>query len=247
MIYNGGEIRWVWFDLDDTLIDFRTNSRIALAKTYHRGGLDRWFDSIADWTECYERHNHALWDAAARGEITSAFLKAERFRRPLVEAGMSDGDARCISDSLSTLYLDLLADEKALVPGAIEALESVRAAGAKTGILSNGFSIVQGRKMERAGLTGYIDKVVLSDDIDIMKPDVRLYRYAMESVGVPDCSRHAMIGDNLKTDIQGALNAGWTAFFLQPGRGKEHVGVPDGVVSVDSLMQAVDLLAGGGR
>lgn len=242
MIYNGKDIKWVWFDLDDTLIDFTTNSRIALAKTFLCGGLRRWFADAESWTECYEKHNHALWDAAARGEITSAYLKVERFRRPLVEAGLPDDEARAMSDRLSPLYLDLLAGEKELVPGAVETLTAVRRAGAKVGILSNGFSIVQGRKIERAGLTGYIDRLVLSDDIDIMKPDVRLYEYAMRTVGVPNSASHLMIGDNLRTDIQGALAAGWTAFFLQPGHGKPHVDVPAGVVSLDTLGKAVEIL-----
>lgn len=242
MIYNNCDIKWLWFDLDDTLIDFTTNSRMALVETFHYAKLDRWFSDQYCWIRCYEKHNHALWDAAARGEITSTFLKAERFRRPLVEAGMPKHEAYMISDDLSRLYLNFLANEKELVPGAVEALSAVRRSGTKVGILSNGFSCVQGRKIERAGLTGYIDRVVLSDDIDIMKPDVRLYKYAMETVGVQDPSQHIMIGDNINTDIKGALDAGWTAFFLQPRHGKPRVDVPDGVVSVDSLFQAIRLL-----
>ena len=35
-----------------------------------------------------------------------------------------------------------------------------------------------------------------------MKPDVRLYKYAMETVGVQDPSQHIMIGDNINTDIK---------------------------------------------
>ena len=81
MIYNNCDIKWLWFDLDDTLIDFTTNSRMALVKTFHYAKLNRWFSDEYCWIRCYEKHNHALWDAAARGEITSTFLKAERFRR----------------------------------------------------------------------------------------------------------------------------------------------------------------------
>lgn len=242
MIYNRHNIEWVWFDLDDTLIDFTTNSHVALVKTFHIAKLNLWFSDVHDWVRCYERHNHALWDAAARGEISSKFLKVERFRRPLAEVGMPEHEARRISDYLSRLYLDLLANEKELVPGAVEAISAVRKSGMKVGILSNGFSSVQGRKIESAGLAGYIDKVVLSDDIDIMKPDIRLYEHAMKTVGVYDPMQHIMIGDNLNTDIKGALKAGWNVIFLQPRHGKPLVEVPDGVVSVDSLSQAIRIL-----
>lgn len=242
MKFKGNDIRWVWFDLDDTLIDFTTNSRAALAKTFVGAGLRRWFADIDSWTECYERHNHALWDAAARGEITSSFLRTERFRLPLAEAGVADAAAREMSDKLSTMYLDLLADEKELTPGAVDILVAVRNAGARVGILSNGFKIVQGRKISRAGLEKYIDLVVLSDDIDVMKPDVRLYAYAMERAGEPDCSAHLMVGDNLRTDIRGSVAAGWGSIFLQPRHGKPHEAVPEGVISVDSLTEIACLL-----
>lgn len=60
----------------------------------------------------------------------------------------------------------------------------------------------------------YIDIVVLSDDIGVNKPDVRLYRHAMERTGISDPEAHLMIGDNPSTDIAGALAAGWHAMLL---------------------------------
>lgn len=243
MKYNGKSIQWVWFDLDDTLIDFTSNSKAALAKLYVEARLDRWFADAATWTERYEGHNHPLWDSLARGEITTAFLRMERFRRPLADAGCSDVEARRLSTDLDPLYLDLLAQERGLVPGAKEILRKVREAGVHTGILSNGFKDVQHRKIEHAGLSELIDLTVLSDDIDVQKPDTRLYIHAMERAGITDHSAHLMIGDNPDTDIAGALRAGWQAILLQPQHpGKSPKPVPAGAASAATLADATEML-----
>lgn len=140
----------------------------------------------------------------------------ERFRLPLVEAGESHDIATRVSEHLDKVYLDLLAQEKQLVPGAKELLGRISAAGLVVGVLSNGFVEVQHRKIASAGLTDLIDIIVLSDDIGVNKPDVRLYQHAMKMSGVTDSSRHIMIGDNPDTDIAGALAAGWKAIHFCP-------------------------------
>ncbi len=243
MRYNGNDITWVWLDLDDTLIDFHTNSRKALANTYHLAGLERWFESPEQWTERYEHFNYPLWDRLAKGEITTPYLRMERFRLPLVEAGMEDSAARELSLKLDPLYLDCLANEKATVKGAFELLEKLRATGVHTGILSNGFADVQHRKIRRAGIDSYIDETVLSDDIGIQKPDIRLYRHAMERSGDMCETHHLMIGDNPSTDISGALNAGWSAILLQPQHpGSARKKVPEGAASADNLEEVAEML-----
>ncbi len=212
----------VWIDLDDTLWDFRANSRTALAGLYNDYDLDRWFDSDETWIECYERHNHALWDRYNHAAITKEYLMAERFRRPLAEAGssMTDEYARRFDRE----YLDRLAECTMLVDGAKELLTALRSRGYRTGILSNGFTEVQHRKIRNSGLEPYIDHVVLSDDIGVNKPDIRLFRHAEEVCGT-DAEHCTMIGDNPDTDIAGAVAAGWNAIYFSPA-GQPHPSAP---------------------
>lgn len=162
----------------------------------------------------YENHNHRLWVAYNRAEITRDTLRLNRFLNPLTEAGMAEDEAHRLAPMLDPEYLGLLAQQRQLVPGALALLERLRSVGLRCGVLSNGFKEVQYRKMDVAGLTPYIDVTVLSDDIGVNKPDVRLYRYAMERAGVTDPSRCVMIGDNPATDIEGALCAGWDAILF---------------------------------
>lgn len=230
----------VWIDLDDTLWDFKANSRVALGGLYDDYELSRWFDNKPRWIECYERHNHALWDQYNQALIEKEYLMAERFRRPLAEYHSPLADE--LSRQFDTEYLDRLAECTLLVEGAVDLLIDLKERGYKIGILSNGFTEVQYRKINNSGLAPYIDHVVLSDDIGINKPDVRLYRHA-EQIAATDASHCIMIGDNPDTDIAGAIAAGWRAIlFDRTQTSVKHPLVPTicRLEDVQSSLQTVD-------
>ncbi|MDE5953707.1 MAG: YjjG family noncanonical pyrimidine nucleotidase [Duncaniella sp.] len=207
--------KWIWFDLDDTLIDFHANSRMALRIIYDECRLDRFFNSPDEWAGTYESHNLTLWARYSRAEITQEFLRIDRFATPLRPHWEGDEESlKEFSRKLDPLYLTRLAEQTALVEGACEILAYLRAHDYNIGILSNGFKDVQHRKLTHTGLDRFVDLTVLSDDIGINKPDPRLYRHAMERASTPDPSLHVMIGDNRDTDIAGALAAGWKAVLF---------------------------------
>lgn len=238
---NFDSVHTVWLDLDDTLIDFTAIAADALGTMWHTEQVLRsHFPTPEVWAEIYEKHNMQLWAQYSRGEITRQYLRAERFSRPLIEGGVSSEEAAELSRRFDTIYLDLLARGKTLMPGAMELLRSLRRHHFTIGILSNGFKEVQFRKIRTAGLEPYIDIVVLSDDIDINKPDPRLYGYAMQRVGDTDPCRHLMIGDNPDTDIAGAIAAGWPAIWYDTGR--LHSQPPVGAARVTALSEIPPLL-----
>lgn len=235
------DIKWVWLDLDDTIIDFSACAVSALVRLFEYERLNRFFPSADEWVECYMRHNHQLWACYSAGTVTRDTLRIERFRRPFVEAGADNSTALEMARRYDTFYLDLLATERHLVAGAIELLAALRdAPDLRTGILSNGFKEVQYRKMDYNGITPYLDRVVLSDDIGITKPDIRLFRHAMEVAGARDPHSHIIIGDNPGTDIEGALNAGWGAIWFD--NGSHNCSSPDGAIRITSLTDAIPLL-----
>lgn len=224
---------WVWFDLDDTLWDFRGNSHVCLSEVYGEFGLERYFGTVDRWRDCYHDVNHRLWDMYNRAEISGAVLRMERFRLPLVGAGCTDAEARRLSLEMDGDYLGRLGSKQGLVPGAVELLGHIRGKGYRIGMLSNGFREVQHDKLRSSGIGMYFDCVVLSDDIGINKPDARIYAYACSVSGAAP-GGSVMIGDNPQTDIAGALASGWEAVLFDPdGR------FPDaGVDTVASLCEA---------
>lgn len=228
------DVKWVWLDLDDTLIDFRANSRESLRIIYYQSQLNRFINGLEEWVESYEIHNHSLWDRYSRQEITQDFLRVDRFFTPLRKGWKgTEEELTQFSRKLDTTYLDILARQKGMIQGAYELLKLLRAHNYNIGVLSNGFTNVQHAKLRNTGIDGMIDLMVLSDDIGINKPDPRLYHHAMQRAGDINPTHHLMIGDNLNTDIRGALASGWHAVHFDrddktPIRwADDHIVTPD--------------------
>jgi putative hydrolase of the HAD superfamily len=78
---------------------------------------------------------------------------------------------------------------------------------------SNGFHEVQYKKLAACGLRKYFDTIILSEDAGVNKPSPRYFDYALDRSGA-ERQNTLMIGDNLQSDILGALNAGIDAMLF---------------------------------
>lgn len=208
-------VKWIWFDLDDTLYDFAASSLIALRHVYEKYNFKRFFADENVWFETYHRHNAALWQLYNRAEITQEKLRFDRFYLPLREGGVEEEENLSLNHDLDVVYLEALGATGLLLDGAKEALAHLKSRGYMIGILSNGFSGVQHEKLRSSGIGHLVDRIVLSDDIGVNKPDRRIFDHALRQSGV-SAGESLMIGDNPDTDIAGALRAGWNAMLYAP-------------------------------
>ncbi len=211
----------LWFDLDDTLWAMTENSRDVLRRLYHEiPAIARSYPEGEDkWIDVYHAMNGELWRDYAAALISRDYLRRERFARPLRAGGLDDEEAERTAAFLDTYYLELLGACSKMIPGARELLERVDASPlGKPGIISNGFREVQFSKLDSSDIRRYFSVVVLSDDIEVNKPDRRLFDYALDVSGT-NAEDSIIVGDNPLTDILGALRADWgRAIWYNPNR-----------------------------
>jgi putative hydrolase of the HAD superfamily len=202
----------ILLDFDDTIIDTRKNAHTALGELYEHFDLGSRFDCFESFSEPYWRRNHEVWAAYARGEMTKEELIIERFRYPLSLVGLGTEE---MALACNDFFLDACAAKGELVEGARDLLDYLRSRGYRIHMLSNGFAEVQHKKMRSAGVEEYFDKVILSEDVGVNKPDPAIYAYALREAGcsAADC---IMIGDNFDTDIRGAIAAGIAQIYFNP-------------------------------
>ena len=82
-----------------------------------------------------------------------------------------------------------------------------------TGIITNGPSDVQWGEVWQVGLEDRVDRVIVAGDIDAFKPDPRIFEAALEGLGIPPQAA-VFIGNSPDHDVAGALDAGWSAIWL---------------------------------
>ena len=206
------EYKDLFLDFDDTLYDTYGNAVIALRETYDEYHLERYFDNPQVFNDAYWEANIDLWSSYSRGEITRDYLIVERFRRPLSEGkGLEVTKALCLE--MSDRFLEFCSSKPGVVDGAHELMDYLKGRGYRMHMTSNGFHEVQYKKLAACGLRDYFDTVILSEDAGANKPSSQYFDYAFKVSGA---SRETtlMIGDNLQTDILGALNAGIDAMLF---------------------------------
>lgn len=211
-------LKWIFFDLDNTLFDFSAASLTSLHRLWQdEPGISSLYHSAEDFIDEYHIHNDRMWQLHERGEITADFLKPERFRLTLAPK-MHDEATIKEMRRLNDRYLQILGTCDSTCPGARELLERIKGEYL-IGVLTNGFTEVQYNKLRSTGLDRYIQRMVISDEIGIQKPDPRIFRYAEEETGAaPD--EILMVGDNPVSDIAGALGTGWRAIYYdRKGKG----------------------------
>ena len=196
----------LFIDFDDTLYDTHGNAVIALEETFEEFRLDRYFADPQVFYDAYWAANIDLWGRYSRGEITRDYLIVERFRRPLSEGvGLDITAAYCLE--MSDHFLDHCASKPGVLPGAHELMDYLRQRGYRMHMTSNGFHEVQYKKLDSCGLRPYFDTVILSEHAGANKPSPQFFHYALQQSGAQPATT-LMIGDNLQTDIFGAMAVG---------------------------------------
>ena len=82
-------------------------------------------------------------------------------------------------------------------------------------IITNGFDDIQDTKLNSSNLRGYFDKVFTSEAVGFKKPSKEMFEKAVNLIGTTKKSC-VMIGDNIETDIKGAINASLDVIFFNP-------------------------------
>lgn len=86
----------------------------------------------------------------------------------------------------------------------------------KLGIITNGVSGLQRRKVHLSGLTHWFDVIAISGEVGIGKPDKGIFEWVAQQLRVP-MENCVMVGDNSERDIQGGINAGMKTVWLDRG------------------------------
>lgn len=224
-----GKYKYLFLDIDDTILDFKKCEKNAISKTIEKYGLK----ATEELIETYSDINQGLWKAFERKEITKPELLTKRFDMFFSKLGVEINP-----DEVNYNYLTYLSEEVFLIDNAVKLLDNLKGK-LKIYVLTNAVKRVQERRLEKSGLNKYFDEVFISEVVGYQKPDVRFYEKVYDMIGKPNKNEIIVLGDSLTSDIQGGINFGVDTCYFNP-HNKEGKIKP--TFEIDCLMKFIDII-----
>ncbi len=206
-------IRFVYFDVDDTLLDHRHAERKALEEVHEQLGNVLQDVPVSLFQDAYHRYNVQLWHQYAHGEIDKATLRIERFRHLQETFNLHHIPAEYLAET----YMAAYTRHWRWVPGAQKAYLTL-AKHLHVGLLTNGFAEVQQAKLRRfPELREHAQAIVISEEVGVMKPHPNIFAHATRKADVaPEDILY--VGDSYTSDVLGGHRAGWqVAWYRREG------------------------------
>lgn len=207
-------IKYLFLDLDNTILDFSKAEAIAIRKTMCAYGLEPTDELAARYSAINDWH----WKALERGELTKPEVVTRRFAVFFGEQGI-DVDAQAVAKTYETF----LSQGHWFLPGAEKAVKEELFGKYRLFLASNGTPVVQHGRMTSADLYPYFEQSFISEEIGFNKPAKEYFEIAFSRIPGFDPAACIMVGDSLTGDIQGGKNAGLRTVWVNPN----HKTAPD--------------------
>lgn len=224
----------LFFDLDRTLWDWDANSHATLLTLFEKYNLAEYAIDFDLFEKCYMRNNDTMWILFREGKISKEVLRYHRFYLTLLNFKI---DSITLASSISEDYVTESPRGTLVVPDTFETLDYL-SSHYQIHILSNGFKNIQDIKLTGSGLKHYFNHIVTSESCGYLKPDKRIFHYALSSINARK-NESLMIGDDLEADIVGAQKYGIDQVFCNYSN-QEHQLKP--TFEIHQLKQLVDIL-----
>jgi len=216
-------MRAVFFDLDGTLYD-RDAAISAVARDQYSVFKDRLraveAQVFLDRFLALDGHGYTPRD--------------EVYRRLAGELGLDD---KLVAD-LALHFWECYGRHCEVSEDTLATLRTLRDRGKTLGVITNGETRWQTTKLERLGIAGFFDVVLVSEAEGVRKPDARIFHRALSLCGAAP-SEAMFVGDHPDIDVAGARAAGfvpvwkrvpyWTLTF-------------DDVMTVDRLSEILPVI-----
>ena len=220
------DIRALLFDVNGTLIDIETDEgleeiyrAIGHFLTYQGISLRRWqvrdlFFELMQQQRQTSAESYAEWDTVALWrELLER--KATDYTRSLPPEKLEQ-----LPLFLAELHRGIARKRLRLYPQVQEVLDQLRPYY-RMAVVSDAQSAYAVPELHAVGLLTYFSPVIVSGDYGYRKPDVRLFRKALEALEVQP-SQALFIGNDMYHDIFGAQQAGLKAIFCSSNQGEKY-------------------------
>jgi putative hydrolase of the HAD superfamily len=199
--------RVMLLDLDDTILDDSGGSaeswRAVCAEVAgERSPIDA--DALH---AAIEATRAWYWGDAGRHRLGRHDLRAASTEIAMIALRRVGVDDPALARRIGHGYRDLRDAAVRPLPGAIQALGRLRAAGVTLGLITNGAAAPQRAKIERFDLGPHFSYIGIEGEVGVGKPCLAAYLAALRALGCAGGDAW-MVGDNLEWDVRAPQRIG---------------------------------------
>jgi putative hydrolase of the HAD superfamily len=189
----------ILFDLDETFTD-RLPSVVRYAERFQRD-----FTAHLVLTEV----------SSIVAALLAADMRGYRPRAEVVRDFVQRLPWRAVPDiaSLRTHWQAWFPQSVVARPGLATTLSALHTQGIRLGIVTNGEVPFQAPKIAQLAITPYLSTVVISEAVQVQKPDPQIFAHALAQIGCRAADTWC-VGDHPVNDVLGAAAAGLRAIWL---------------------------------
>lgn len=185
------------FDLDDTLMDFSKDEKVAFRYAFENIGK-KYTDDVL---EEYKKINDIVWRELEIGELKTVKDLYEKRCKMFFEIY----NINATTDSFNKLLDEGFQKSGTLFSNVEHVLKKLKQRY-KLGIITNGPKSQQYMRLKNTGIYEYFSYIFISEEVGYNKPDIKFFEYVLRKIEENDKSKILIIGDSLTSDIQGGNN-----------------------------------------
>ena len=219
-------------DADETLFHLKKSENDAFKNTMLEFDIE--YDENHH-LKVYSDINAAIWKEFEGGLITQKELKVERFKRLSDKLNIKFDEIQ-----FAKLYMKHLSFASFLYDDSIKLLESLHE-DYKLSIVTNGLKDVQNNRIRKSIIAKYFEDIVISEEVNVSKPDPKIFELALNNIKHADKRKVLMIGDSLTSDIQGGINFGIDTCWFNPNKIVNKTGIKP-TYEISNLMDLKDIV-----
>lgn len=199
------------FDLDNTLYDFSSAWLYAHKKNFYNYNLDK-YTTYEQFFETFKNYDKEILEEIKAGTLRVRDLRRVRIQRTMFDFGIvfDEVDAKEYYKNMFEYIIEHIKKYDDI----IEYLKILKEKGKKLFILTNGIGKEQYRKLDKLEITNLFDKIYISTETDINKPDLRAFLQILAENNL-EFKKTLMVGDSVYHDLVPAKKLGMKTCYIK--------------------------------
>lgn len=225
-------IKYVVFDLDDTLCDYQKAKSNAINEV-NIVLKEKKIELDSFWKE-YSLIEPILYGQFIEGKISIEEYRMRRYSN-IIDKQFNDSEE--IANELNNIYMENANKNIELFDDVIPLFNELNRKSIKSVILTNGPSDGQRDKILALNLNYLVSNIYISEEIGYSKPNREVYEYVLNDLSC-SLSEIIMVGDSIKYDYEGAKKIGMEAVLVD----RSNIHKDFSGLKVSSMLELMSIL-----